>query len=202
MISKLRVKLFCIASYSSHDILEEKCFLVWVDSAKYHINNAVNQRVLQMQNASRRARGNIAHGWRWYNWLCGIALCVLCVNYVCGSWGWWSCRVVHILTLFIVMLSYMGCWIYWLLCLQIVWDTKKQQQHGDARTWIWALTNDGSSSHPPQVCHSSFNVYTCALWHGSSSSYVFYFLWHCLVSTVCAVTWSLGQTFMLEMLIF
>lgn len=113
--------------------------------------NAVKQRVLQMQNVSRRGRGNIAHGWRWYNWLCGIALCVL---YVCGSW---FCRVVHIFTLFIVMLSYMGCWIYWLLCLQLVWDTKKQHQHVVAGTWLWVLTNDGVSSHSPQVWRLSFN---------------------------------------------
>lgn len=151
----------------------------WVEWTQQNVTSitAVNQRVLQMQNASERAWGNIAHGWRWYNWLCGIALCVLCVNYVCGSWGWWFCRVVHILTLFIVMLSYMGCWIYWLLWLQIVWDTKKQQQHGDARTWLWVLTNDGSSLHPPQVCHLSFNVYTSALWHCSSFLCILYLLW-------------------------
>lgn len=153
-----------------------------------------------MQNASRRARENIAHGWRWYNWLCGIALCMLCVNCVCGSWGWCFCRVVHILTLFIVMLSCMGCWIYYLLWLQYVWDTKKHQQHGDAITWLGVLTNDGSSSHPPQVCYLSFNVYTCYLSFNVYTSA----LWHCssFLCLLSSLTWSLGQTFMLEMLIF
>lgn len=126
------------------------------------------------------------------------SLWVLCE--LCGSW---FCRVVHIPTLFIAMLSYMGCWTYWLLFLANCMGHEKSRctagkfknEHAlePLRTLhpqVWPSFNTRTY---PQYVFSAFVMIRTRIYLLES------FFVRCLLHRyICGVTWLLGQTFMLE----
>lgn len=126
MIGTVRLNLFCITSLLITYKMHSSC-LSWDESIRL---NRILHPLMQSTRVWSRCRmhleelrgKHITCLKMIYLTLGHCSLWVLCE--LCGSW---FCRVVHISTLFIAMLSYMGCWTYWLLFRAICMGHEKAE---------------------------------------------------------------------------